>query len=172
MDRVEVENTNKQIARLFGRDLMGRPHFQVVWSNDQFETRYGEFEIFHGAIFLRSEWGVKVVKKYTYIEDRWVLERLFTNDHRLTNIKANFTYEPLFVFEDSVGNYLEPVYRAVYLLVQTALYGSKQKLRESDMEDRERKEFENDKNFIYEYLSNESPYTATMLHNREAVVVP
>ncbi len=173
MDRIEVGNTNKEIRYLFGHSYVGHSHFQVVWSNDQFENRYGEFEIFSGPIFLRTEIGVRRVKKYNYLEDRWILERLFDNVPNITGIMANFTYEPLFVFQDNKGNYLEPVFRAVFLLVQQALYGPpKERITESSMKDREKKELDDDIEFIQEYLENENPYQATMLHNREAVIVP
>ena len=173
MDRQEVKHTNKEIEYLFGRDQVGRPHFRVVWSNDQFETAYREREIYYGLIFLRTEWGVKTIPKYNYLEDRWILERLFNNSPAITGIQSNFTYEPLFVFQDGKGNYLEPVFRAVYLIIQHALYGPPRKrITESDMKSLEEKELAEDIEFINTYLENESPYIATVLHNREAVVRP
>lgn len=167
---MEINSINETILNRYGFDYMRRPIFRVVWSNNQFETRKGEHEVYYGQIYLRTDYGIYTVPKYQFLKDRWVLERLFPNNPDVTGIQSDHTYEPIWVFEDKDGNPQKVNERAVNFLCWHAL--NPRKITKSDLKERERKEFEDEVQYMYEYLDNESPYLATMMHNREAAFVP
>jgi hypothetical protein len=103
-----------------GKTLTGLPLFRLSWSPEQFEHRKGTFDEFtKSGLFLRQFVGVKLVPKYPYLEDRWVLEKYTEPDYltlqELPDIK--FTYEPFWVFEDKNRNYLAPTLKAVEFIV-------------------------------------------------------
>lgn len=168
MDNAVVNRINRSIAKQYGHDWLRRPIFRIVWSDKQIEVRLGAHEIFYGSIYLRTDYGVHTVPKYTWIKERWILERLFPNNAAVTGIEADHTYEPLYVFQDKNGNYLPPILRAANLVCWSALNPT---VKHRDFNTEMLEQIAKDAVQIEEYLESESPYIATMLHNREAVTV-
>ena len=125
-DSTAVKNINMQLKFKFGMLFDGRPNFRIVWSNDQREYRQGEFNDFIPGtnILLRRFKGIREVDKYPFKSNRWVLERLVYMFNPEIVSSENGTYEPVFIFEDKGGFFLEPIWRAVELMVHTLLYGS------------------------------------------------
>lgn len=80
-----------------------------------------------------------------------------------------YSYEAIFVFHDKDGNPLEPVWRAIEIIVNASIHGP-EKVFTSRTEGLEAQKIQ-DKEIEYfeSVLENESPYLATMFHNREAV---
>lgn len=154
-----VNETNKRIADLFGRDtISGIPKFRVVWSSDQTEfRRVGEG--------VNS--SMQLMPKYSYKPGRWVLEKWMEGGH--ADLASPVNYEPIWFFEDKAGNYLFPVERAVIVLIQCLL--NPVKLTPSQVLDADAKQFEAEVAYFYDYFDNERPYLASKLEAGEAVTV-
>lgn len=105
MQNSEVDRINKILADKYGKSLTGLPFFRVVWSDSLFELRKGTFNEYYGSIYLRTYEGVRRVRKYNYIQQRWILERWCPNWMLQTPEIINHDgYEPLYLFEDKNRN--------------------------------------------------------------------
>lgn len=103
-----------------GKSEEGHVFYRIVWSDKQLEYRDGEFNEFCGPLFLRTIKGVREVPKYPYLPERWILERWVPGLYAYTPeipLSKWGSYEPLYVFEDSNGNYLEPTRKVVEFIV-------------------------------------------------------
>jgi len=118
----EVDYINKDLEK-YGRDLRGRPLFRVVWSDDQYEIRKGIFEDYtEGGIFLREVNEARRVPKYSYIKERWILERLwFGVNVELPEAEREGSYENLYTFETKDGRYLPLDPKAIEPIMWTLL---------------------------------------------------
>lgn|SRR5678815_2085575 len=114
---------NKRLVERFGVSIDGRANFRVVWSDSQYEKRFGTFEVYIGQIFLREETCLKEVEKYPYIKAKHVLEELkygeFPDQPFVTS-----SYEPLWTFQDKDRMPLYPVWEAVEIVVVSRLEGT------------------------------------------------
>lgn len=170
-----LKQINKHLKNVYGCHLDGRPRFRLAFT-DQIEKRWGTFQIYTGNLFLREHHGMMELPKYPAKDqkERWVLEQLVFAPGMVTSGLVegqNGSYEPLYVFpKDDEGNPLQPTTRALDFLLHTLRYGKKRTMSDfvEEEEEAEKKALAKD----LEILDNESPYLATMLHNREAIVVP
>jgi len=119
-----VESINKQLLEHFGSDtITGLPMWRVVFSEDQYEKRFGTYDDFTpGGIYLRTVTEVREVPKYKqWIHSKYVLENLVlvpeVNKRDLPGVKLS--YEPIFVFETGSHKYLPPKFEAAKLVVDT-----------------------------------------------------
>lgn len=112
-----LETINKRLTDHYGKFEDGRPNWRVVWSDDQYEKRLVSHTD-EGFELLTPI--VKTVPKYSYIEHKYVLERLipipFFHGQDLVD---KTSYEPVWTFEDNQGNPLPPIWEAIYLLIRT-----------------------------------------------------
>ena len=165
-----VKRLNKKLTETYGKHNDGRPYFRLSWSNDQREMRYGTFREFIGPIFLREETGVRERKKYPWIKDRWVLEKLTFPKSRYWGPELiglwEGSYEPVWVFNRN-NEYQIPVWVALERLVKAALYGPEVG-KEKDT-DENRKVFQDEVNLNYDILDNETPDMAHALKHGAAV---
>lgn len=146
MPKVGMEFINKEIER-YGRNLFGQPNWKISWSEDLTEIRTGVFNDFVGDIFLRTTRGPRRVRKYNYIFERWILERFIPGElahNPEIPESGNGTYEPVYVFEDGNGNYLQPTLKVVEFLIQYAERGHKMTEQElvNDLKAKEEREIE------------------------------
>jgi hypothetical protein len=115
---------NNRLIEYFGKSIDGRPNFRVVFSDTQFEKRFGTFEVYVGPLFLREETCLKEVPKYPYIDGKHVLEELkygvFPDQPFV-----NSSYEPLWTFMDKDRNPLPPIWEAVEVVVVARLEGTR-----------------------------------------------
>lgn len=162
----DVEQINERL-KAFGLSPSGAL-YRIVWSDFQTELRYGVFREHFGEIFMREIKGVKEVPKYSFLLERWVLERWFPPEivfsPELPN-SAQGSYEPIYVFQDKKGNYLPPVERVAEIIIHRAenpIHITPEE-RVTEQEEKERKEIE----FFEDYLEV-SPIT-NALHMKEAV---
>jgi len=89
---------NDRLRNFFGiHEEANLPRFRVIFSDDQIERRFGEFEHYSGEIYLRTEKSIQQVHKYSWLDGQWVVERLHPNIHKDV-YDGDFTYEPLYVF--------------------------------------------------------------------------
>lgn len=102
----EAKIINQRLSH-YGR-VDGNPIYRLVWSNDMTEKRFGEFSDFYNDVFLRTVTETREVPKYSYIDDRWILEMLILGTG----------YEPLFTFESAKGEFLHPTLKICLFLVE------------------------------------------------------
>ena len=109
-----IDELNTRLAKQYGKNLLGQPHFRLVWSEDLYETRVGQFNIFSGPIFLRTHVGAKQVKKYNYIKERWILE-MWKLAHCQPTIELPEPdgYECIYLFEDRFERPLPVVFEKI-----------------------------------------------------------
>ena len=117
-----IELINTQLKDHFGRDVVnGLPNWRVVWSNDQYEKRFGEWNDYtKEGIFIRTVTEIREVPKYGWIKEKWVLEKLcVVPEIHKDEIGDKISYEPLHVFEDRNGFPLAPKFIACKFLIDT-----------------------------------------------------
>ncbi len=119
----EIELLNQLLLREYGDDLQGNPIWRVVWSNDQTETRITT-ALDSGVQLLFPEAQEK--KKYPWIKDRWILERLVVvPEIHKKELVVPISYECMWKFQTPDGNYpLKPNFAAcqwVHDLVMAAM---------------------------------------------------
>jgi hypothetical protein len=116
---------NTPLRNLFGVDTVtGKPMWRIVWSDDEFEVRYGVWSDFSPAgILLRQVQEARKVPKYSYIHERYVLEHLVgvpqINAGELPTVRMS--YEPIRTFQDKNGDFLPPNLLAAKLIINTVL---------------------------------------------------
>lgn len=117
MNLPEINRINAQLEDYFGRED-NKPRWRVVWSGDQLETRWGDFEDrkSNGELIRAvSEW--RQIPKYNqYINPPvWILERLLEMPSFEIKFASKLSYECLWAFNPEQI----PRWGAVKLLVDT-----------------------------------------------------
>lgn len=96
----------------------GRPLYRLVWSDSEFEHRYGTFNDFSaGGLFLRQTTETRLTPKYSYIQERWVLEKFF-DQHPTSELPSPNGYEPFWTFEGKDKRYQAPTLKVVQFIVE------------------------------------------------------
>lgn len=115
LDPVIIDELNKNLKDRYGYAPTGEPNFRIVWSNDQIEKR-NVYQTDEGFDLLSPV--VKEQKKYAFIKDRYILERVVpipSNNELLVDIG----YESCWVFQDRFQNYLPPIWSACTFIVDS-----------------------------------------------------
>jgi hypothetical protein len=95
---IEAKVMNDRLLEMYGRHLStDKANFRVTWSEDQFEKRFGTFNVYYGDVFVREEVGIRSVPKYEYLDHQWVVERLHPNYYKDV-MEGEYIYEPLWAF--------------------------------------------------------------------------
>src|SRR5208337_5418106 len=127
-DNEEASKINRYLDGL-EHNFLGQPIFRLVKADEQFELREGDYNEFHGDLFLRRVHGIKKVQKYPQLKGLFILEQWFDGDRvYLESIKEHNGYECIYAFRDKMFNPL-PVRLAVVQLIIKA----KQQYRKSSM---------------------------------------
>jgi hypothetical protein len=118
-----IETINEFLRNQYGIDTDdSEPIFRVVWSEDQTEHRVCQFTE-SGMQLITPE--VRLVKKYNYLSNLYVLERRVLvpeiNQKELCGLKKS--YEPLWVFHDRHGNPVRPTIQGCQFVVD-AVYAA------------------------------------------------
>lgn len=120
-----VQERINEFLSQFGRNYKNEPIFRLVWSTDQLENRYGTYNEFYNDVFLRTVQKTKLVPKYPYTKDRWIIERWADGSHfnsiELPDCK-NGGYESIYVFEGPQKEYLEPILIVVQMVMYTFMH--------------------------------------------------
>ena len=114
-----IETLNQRLIDYYGLDSStGRPMFRIVWANDELEKRLVD-SLDSGIELLYP--AVREVKKYPYLKDLYVLERLVVvpdiNQRELPTSKMS--YEPLWAYYDEHKMPLPPIWEATRFIVDT-----------------------------------------------------
>jgi len=115
----KIETLNQRLVDYYGIDSnTGWPIFRIVWANDETEKRLME-DTDSGMYLVRP--AVREVKKYPYLKDLYVLERLVVvpdiNQKELPTHKMS--YEPLWAYRDVNQNPLPPLWEPTKFVVDT-----------------------------------------------------
>lgn len=149
---------DKQAVALINHDLELKwgKRYRVVWCDDEYEVR----ENVYGEV---GKWP-----KYSYLKERFLLEKFLGNEYGSASeeIKVWNGWEILHAFAPGQ----DPTLAACMFLADCIENGVKRTLQ--DHYNAEKDEFDKEVLEAYEILENESPYIATMLKNKEAIVVP
>lgn len=166
----DIRFINSKLENLYGKDVVrDLPRFRVVWAPDQFEKRLGTYRDFTpSGLFLREVTEVREVRKYPAQRDKWVLEKFYDNTNY--EIKAQYSYEPLWVFEDAGGNAVRPELRAVLLLLHW-YHNPKPFVSAQTLEEEELKKFDEEVKYFEDYFHDMSPDLAHAFSTGEAVSV-
>lgn len=127
-----IEYINEQLTQHFGIDTVtSQPIWRVVWANDEtcmLNQLHVDYDL--SGNFIRAIKESRLIKKYPFYKDRYVLEQLVLvpeiNEEQMCG--AKISYESLWTFEDKSKNYLPPRLD-VCILVVDAVHRAKGKPR-------------------------------------------
>ena len=156
---LDIEINNKLI-RIYGREpITNKPRYRVVWSEFQTEKRYGSYDVLtqETGIWLGVKQGLVEIKKYWYMKECWLLERVEPNINRKDIFHDKFTYEPILTFLDKDNNPLPLNWRAVEFLVNRIEKATRIFKTEADHQEIEDKRMEEESQRVYAILDKPDP---------------
>lgn len=172
-----VEWINKKLIEDYGKDIeLNIPKYRIVWTTSQKEKRWEIYRVFtESGIYLREERGVFEVEKYGEgFKDMWVLEDIrSTIGNPYLEAVTKWSYEPIWIF-GAANSDRQPLWRAVVLLIRNKLHGDPNRVNKSPQTliDEEVERMAKEKALCKTILQNDSPITATMVHNGAGIFVP
>lgn len=170
-----IETLNKRLIDHFGLDSStGRPMFRIVWANDQLEKRLVTALEF-GTQLLFPE--VREVKKYSYLKDLYVLERLVVvpDENQMELPTQKLSYEPLWAYHDENNNPLPPLWEPTKFIIDTvfAAMGRGSLRKYVDAEENTTKEGREQRiTKLHEELFGNETEAGDALRYKEGIVVP
>lgn len=151
---------NHRLLNLYGRcPITNRPKYRVVWGPFETEKRYGSYDVLtdESGIFLGSRTGLVEIKKYWYLKDCWILERVEPN-LRGDLFHDKFTYEPLLPFLDKDDNMLPLAWRPIEFLIGKLERAERRvMLTEEDHRAEEEKKQKKEEEQVYAFLDKPDP---------------
>lgn len=172
-----IETLNARLIDHYGLDTStGEPMWRIVFSDDQFEKRLGEYEDrTPSGLFIRRVTEVREVPKYRqWIKGKYVLENLVAIPvQNLMDLPATKTsYEPIFIYENAKGEALPPIWSVTKIVIDSVYFAKGTannfpKYKDNPIEDRQR-EFDE----MYNYLYGDKTEVSDALAYKEGVVVP
>jgi hypothetical protein len=170
-----IETLNQRLIDHYGNDSdTNRPIFRIVWANDQTEKRMVS-ELDNGIKLLFP--AVREVKKYSYIKDLYVLERLVVvPDIDQTELPVSkLSYEPLWAYCNADRQPVAPMWEATKFIVDTlyAALGKRSMAKYVDDEKNTTKEGREEriKTLQDELFGNETE-TSHALRYKQGIIVP
>ena len=152
---------NHRLLHLYGRcPITNKPKYRVIWGPEQTEKRYGSYDILtqETGIWLGVKQGLVEIKKYWYLADCWILERVEPNINRQDTFYDKFTYEPIFTFLDKDDNPLPLNWRAIYYMVGKLEKATRKvMLTEADHKEIEEKKQKAEEEKVYAILDKPDP---------------
>lgn len=175
MELVEdIDFINNQLLAIYGCELFAgdQPKFRIVFSDDQFEKRWTShtkdgFELLH--------FEVRELPKYhSYIQAKYVLERLVPVDQNNTDLTTKVGYEPAHVFMTSKGVYLPPRLDMCCVVIDSLFQATGKKngfvkYKDPDIEPEKRAKILDD--MMKELFGNETD-AMDAVHYKEGIVNP
>lgn len=145
----DVEIINRELDKLYGHDLLGRPTFRLTFSEKEHEKRLGEHVTMYGHVFVRSWVGVRDAPKYAYLEPQWILEKLVFMPVKELVESNNGHYECIYGFRG-----LKPHLWVCQVIIRQLLFGSK--FSKDDWEKMDKAEKDRYKSFVLDHLDNQA----------------
>ena len=169
-----IETLNTRLEEFFGKDSdSNQPIFRIVWANDQTEMRKVEYSE-AGIQFITPR--VMECKKYPYLKDLYVLERLVlipeTSAEELPSMRKS--YEPIWSYCDADRNPVPPAWPPTKFVVDTlyAALGKQSMAKYVDPEIADPETRAKGIEKLHEELFGNDSEVSDALHYREGVVVP
>jgi hypothetical protein len=171
-----IERLNYQLERNYGK-FSELPVWRIVWSEDAREQRKGTFTYTdNSGNFLKEEEGIREVKKYPYIKERYVLERVLpVPEMNRDQLVTPLSYEPVFIFENKNREYLPPRWEVCHLVIEGIMKVTAQRMgytyKEPSSEEQLYEKSERIKRIHEELFGNDTD-TTDLLGAKEGIVVP
>jgi hypothetical protein len=170
-----IETLNARLVDHFGIDSStGRAMFRIVWANDELEKRL--MATLDSGIELLYP-TVREVKKYPYLKDLYVLERLVVVPD--VNVKelptSRLSYEPLWAYRDENALPIPPIWDATKFIIDClyAALGKKSMAKYVDSEENTTPEgLDLRITKLQEELFGNETETCDALRYHEGIVVP
>lgn len=170
-----IETLNTRLRNFYGIDSnTARPIFRIVWANDQTEKRL--VDTLDGGLQLLYP-IVREVKKYPYLNNLHVLERLVVvPDVHVGELPTQkLSYEPIWAYRDEKGNPLPPIWPATKIVVDT-LYAALGKVSLAKYVEDEKFTTKEGRDLrimeLQQELFGNETETADALRYKEGIVVP
>jgi hypothetical protein len=116
-----LEVINQRLIDRYGLFENGQARYRLVWSEDQMEHRFGEYNQFDSnGNFLGTRTGFCLVPKYKqWMPNQWVLENLVVVGDQNRELTTKLSYEPLHGFINFyTSKPLDPTWRAIEFLIE------------------------------------------------------
>jgi len=155
-----VEVFNERLIQLYGYEqLTQQPKYRIVWSDDQTEKRYGSYDLLskESGIWLGVKQGLVEIKKYWYLKECYLLERVEANLNRQDTLYDKWTYEPILTFLDKEDNPLPLNWRAIEFAINHIEKAEKRIRTESEDLQEEEKSLEKESEVVYSHLDKPDP---------------
>ena len=159
-----VKDINKNLRSRFGQ-YNGRQVYRVVFSENLWET---EIKFEDDQYRLLPEPVAFKRRKYDYIYNRWILEKLVIAYDKHIARSDDYHYEPIYVFWGVSGEYLEPNQHVVDLIMNALLNGTP--WTKAEWEAMSEKQQEKEIDTFFSIISNESNPLLSALHAKEAIL--
>lgn len=165
----KIETLNSRLVDYFGLDSdTGRPMFRIVWANDEVEKQM----VNHTSSGFQLLYPVLAeVKKYPYLKDLYVLERLVVvpDINRSEIPVSRLSYEPIWAYRNDNNDPLPPMWEPTKFIIDTlyAALGKKSLAKYVEPEDKE----DRVKKIQEELFGNETE-VGDALRYKEGIVVP
>jgi len=112
-----IEVINQRLLDYFGKfEGTDHPNYRLVWSEDQFEKRLCDFTEYGIELSIPE---VREIRKYSYIHNKYVLEKACQVPAGNRELTTKVSHEPIWTFEDKFGNALTPTWAAIEILIYT-----------------------------------------------------
>ena len=159
MFATDIEATNYHLREKFSSDIFtGRAIFRLVFSESATEHRLGDFtDTDSNGNLIRKVREVREVKKYPYLKDTWILEKLvwIGGENPELPKARGYEYECIWAFVDRHGNPLYPYYYIVEIVIQALLTGQVPKKSEAQLEDEDKKQKQKEEDEYFAILEDE-----------------
>lgn len=156
----QVVSINNQLGILWGRHpVKNLPNFRLAYAGEQYEKRRGTFNVYidETDTFLRTETGIKEVKKYAYIDDdTWILERLIPNTMQDV-AEGDYIYECFVSFKKV--DHVPPLKACVFAINSLMVIGGTAPKTEKEALERENERMAKEKIKMREILDTKYDYT-------------
>lgn len=164
-DDILCESINQSLKNLYGVDTVtGLAMWRVVWTNDQREYKLGDYtDRDASGNYLKEVREVRLVPKYAYARDRYILEQLvvLTPEAQEELVNQKLSYEGLFTFENQKsGSFLPPDLEVAEIVIDMIRAATGQESlagKYLQTSDQKRLETIQRVNKIEEYLFGEDP---------------
>lgn len=171
MERLEV--INQRLIDNYGKsEFEDRSFYRVSWAANEREIITGVFEgRTEAGIYVGTELRTQSVRKYPDWDDYWILEYIQPNlnNHEL---RANFSYEPIWVFRDSSGNPLPFDWEIIEKIIYFHKYGmSKPKKTQKELDHEQEEVKQQESAALLDELQHDEAFPNKM-YDSKVVTVP
>jgi len=156
-----IKKMNKMLILHYGNDLDSHPRFRLSWSEDLLEKRKKN----------DAEGSFELLKKYSYIKDRWILEVHTPQQELLNDVISSDHYEPLWLYTANKGEYYCPKWDDLALLVTSFIEQvvKPHKMNDEQMKKEAEEKVKEAEDEVFDRLQQENSFLSHQIHGREAV---